>query len=399
MTRDRRVPQPWVWVVVAVTAVVPVYAVLVPLQALVYGTSLPVAFLLGAGLCAAVPLAIRYPRASTALFGVSALALPLVVTPTGADAGPWPWSVSAIIAFALFMLAITSAHGWRVGLIAWVVGAAGPLVAPIVRPDAAATGAVIADLIVATSVAAAAGVVGALVAARIRVGEELAQSRELTAVEQSRRELVEERARIARELHDVVAHSMSVIQVQASTARYRLYDVADDAAAEFDGIAALARQSLTEMRRLLGVLRTDDDAPPLAPRQGIADIAELVDATRRAGVAVELSVTGESADPPPSVQLTAYRIVQEALSNAVRHAPGADIDVIVAVRAAQVEVRVHNGQATDAAPPTLGSGHGLRGMRERVALVAGSLTAEAGPDGGWTVTAVLPLAVGAEERG
>src|SRR5690606_5052101 len=132
--------------------------------------------------------------------------------------------------------------------------------------------------------------------------------------------------RIARELHDVVAHSMSLIQVQASTARYRVADLQPEAASEFDDIAASARGALTEMRRILGVLRTEDQAAELAPQRGIDDVPALVETTRRAGAAVSLS-QAVSDDVSAATQLATYRITQEALSNAVRHAAGSPISV------------------------------------------------------------------------
>jgi signal transduction histidine kinase len=182
---------------------------------------------------------------------------------------------------------------------------------------------------------------------------------------------------------------MSVIQVQASTAKYRVPGLAEDAAAEFDDIAATARGSLVEMRRLLGVLRTEDQVAELAPQQGLDDLPALADGLRRVGADITLEVRDAGhAVVPPTVQIAAFRIVQEALSNAVRHAPGAPIAVVVGVDVASVRLRVHNGPAQS--PGEHGAGHGLRGMLERAALLGGTL--DAGPDGagGWLVTAVLP---------
>jgi len=271
-----------------------------------------------------------------------------------------------------------------------LVGIAGSLVAALLVPSAADATAMAADLIVASSVAGVAYLVALLVSGRVRVGEELTREREISAAEQSRRVLVEERTRIARELHDVVAHSMSVIQVQASTAKYRVPGLAQDAAAEFDDIAATARGSLVEMRRLLGVLRTEDQVAELAPQQGLEDLPALADGLRRVGADITLSMhRGDEGVPvPPTVQIAAFRIVQEAMSNAVRHAPGAPIVVDVRVDATAVQLRIHNGPAQS--PGEHGAGHGLRGMLERAALLDGTL--DAGPDGvgGWLVTAVLP---------
>lgn len=365
-------------------------SVLVPIQSLLYGTVLPASFLLGAAICGAPLLSVVLPRVAIVLFSAAAFVLPLVASPGHDPVWPWPWSVPALIAFAVFVGVVTFLHGWLLGLIPLLVGIAGSLVAALLVPSAADATAMAADLIVASSVAGVAYLVALLVSGRVRVGEELTREREISAAEQSRRVLVEERTRIARELHDVVAHSMSVIQVQASTAKYRVPGLAEDAAAEFDDIAATARGSLVEMRRLLGVLRTEDQVAELAPQQGLDDLPALADGLRRVGADITLSMDrGDEGVPvPPTVQIAAFRIVQEAMSNAVRHAPGAPIVVDVRVDATAVQLRIHNGPAQS--PGEHGAGHGLRGMLERAALLDGTL--DAGPDraGGWLVTAVLP---------
>jgi signal transduction histidine kinase len=366
-------------------------SVLVPIQSLLYGTVLPASFLLGAAICGAPLLSVVLPRVAIVLFSAAAFVLPLVASAAHDPVWPWPWSVPALVAFAVFIGVVTFLHGWLHGLIPLLVNIAGSLVAALLVPAAADATVMTADLIVASSVAAAAYLVALLLSGRVRVGEELTREREISAAEQSRRVLVEERTRIARELHDVVAHSMSVIQVQASTAKYRVPGLAEDAAAEFDDIAATARGSLVEMRRLLGVLRTEDQVAELAPQQGLDDLPALADGLRRVGADITLSMDrgDEGVRPvPPTVQIAAFRIVQEAMSNAVRHAPGAPIVVDVLVDATAVRLRIHNGPAQS--PGEHGAGHGLRGMLERAALLDGTL--DAGPDGagGWLVTAVLP---------
>ncbi len=377
------------------------FSVLAPLQAVAYGTFLPLAMVLGAAACAAPAVAHRYPRTAIALFSPAAFLLALATaTEAGPPAVPWPWSVPGMIAFTLLVLVLAARHGWRVASLAWAVSNIGSLVVLLALPDAAAGGVTAANLIVTASISATALLVGVLLAGRIRVGEELTQSIALTEREQSRRVVVEERTRIARELHDVVAHSMSVVQVQASTARYRLPDLSPDAVAEFDGIATAARASLAEMRRLLGVLRTEDSGPEFAPQQGIRDIPELVETVRRAGVDVDLSLT-EADAPPPSVQITAFRIVQEALSNAVRHAPGAAVQIEVRAEPGEVVLHVRNGRRAErpgASVPAQSGHHGLQGMQERVALLAGSLIVGPDSEGGWTVRAVLPWTADGEAR-
>lgn len=377
-------------------ATIALFSTLVPLQTNLAGTPLPLAFLLGAAVCGAPLLALTRPRAAIATFSVTAFSLPLIVDAELAVSAPWPWSVPALLAFVLFVGVVTFLHGARLGAFTLIIGLIGSLIAPLVRPDMvagrASSGSATADLIVTASVAVAAYLIAVLAAGRLRLGAELTREREHSALEESRRSLVEERTRIARELHDVVAHSMSVIQVQASTARYRLPEIGDVAASEFDDIATTARTSLAEMRRMLGVLRTENQAAELAPQHGIEDIPLLVDSIRRAGVDVGLVIEGGNAasTADASVQIAVYRIVQEALSNAVRHSPGASVSVRVQADASTIRIGVHNAAAAEA-PTESSGGYGLRGMRERSELLGGSL--KAGPDhsGGWTVTATLPL--------
>jgi len=365
---------------------VALYAIMVPLHSVLYGVNVLVAFLVGAALTGAPALALRHPRTSIAVFTVAAFASPLVVSPDRDRFWPWPWSVPALIVFVVFVLTITMLHGWRRGSLALLLGLMATLVSPLLLPDAAVAEAAGADLIVTASLAAAAFIVGVLLAGRIRLDAELTRERENAAAEQSRRELAEERTRIARELHDVVAHSMSLIQVQASTARYRAPELPDEAVAEFESIAASARGALTEMRRILGVLRTEDQTAELAPQRGIADIPALVETTRHAGASITLNQI-VSGDVSTASQIAVYRIVQESLSNAVRHAPSSVIDVNVTSDAEDVCVVVRNTPASAAVSDS--PGHGLRGMNERAALLDGELNA--GPDGdGWTVTARIP---------
>ena len=196
--------------------------------------------------------------------------------------------------------------------------------------------------------------------------------------------MLEERTRIAREMHDVVAHHMSLIAVQAETAPYRLNDLSPAAIEEFSALSATARGALNDLRRLLGVLRSDSPAERV-PQPQLADVATLVDATRRAGVSVELSMPpDDSAAVSHAVGLCAYRIVQEALSNAGRHAPG--VAGARQSRARSGRAPARRRQRPVRRPPVrLRSearepGHGIAGMRERVALLGGSISA--GPNRG-----------------
>ncbi|MYS78622.1 two-component sensor histidine kinase [Streptomyces sp. SID5926] len=209
-----------------------------------------------------------------------------------------------------------------------------------------------------------------------------------------------ERAAIARELHDIVSHSVSMIAVQAESATYTTPGLTPEARDGFQQIAGTARSSMAELRRLLGVLRTPQgDTALTAPQPTLDHLAELVDQHRAVGGTAELRITGERVALPAAWELSAYRIAQEALTNARKHAPGARTVVEVdygADRLLTLRVR-DDGPGGDygsgpAAGP--GTGHGLTGMRERAALVGGRLTAGAGPDGGFLVEAELPWGSG-----
>jgi signal transduction histidine kinase len=218
----------------------------------------------------------------------------------------------------------------------------------------------------------------------------LAASTRQTQQQRERNAVLEERARIAREMHDVVAHRMSMIAVQAETAPYRVTGLSETAQGEFAALSQSAREALTEMRGLLGVLRGADGEAELVPQPQLGDVPELVAAARRAGAEVTLAMPDNSKVLSPTVGLTAYRIVQESLSNAGRHAPGARISVVVREEPRQVRIDIKNEPPTTRELTTDGTGHGLAGMRERVALIGGQLHAGPEADGGFAVRAVLP---------
>lgn len=197
---------------------------------------------------------------------------------------------------------------------------------------------------------------------------------------------------MARELHDVVAHSVSIVAVQAGAAE-ALLDV-DPAAARphLEAVRRTAHDALVELRRLVGVLREDE--PTYTPQPGLERLAELVDEARATGLAVELVEEGERPAVPLGVDLAAYRIVQEGLTNARRHAAGAAARVRVAYDPGALEVEVLNGPGgpgRERDDDGAGSGHGLIGMRERARLYGGTLEAGAEPGGGFRVRARLPL--------
>jgi len=228
-----------------------------------------------------------------------------------------------------------------------------------------------------------------------RTGHALAEQVAQSELDEARRALLEERTRIAREMHDVVAHHMSLIAVQAETAPYRLDDLSEGTKEEFAALSSAAREALNDVRRLLGVLRSDGPAER-SPQPKLADVATLVEASRRAGVSIDLSMPADDgAATSHAVGLCAYRIVQEALANAGRHAPGAWVQVAVERDPDVLRLDIVNGPSTTDALASDDSGrpgHGIAGMRERVALLGGSLSAEPNILGGFAVSAVLPLA-------
>jgi signal transduction histidine kinase len=218
---------------------------------------------------------------------------------------------------------------------------------------------------------------------RIQLAE---RERDLAA----REAVVEERARIARELHDVVAHGVSVMVVQAQAGPRLLADP-DQARGVFSAIETTGREALVELRRLLGVLRGGDDDAATAPQPGLDSLASLVEQLREAGLRVDVRTEGEPTELPPGVDLSAYRIAQEALTNTLKHAGRAEAEVIVRYHTTVLELEIlDNGVGPNTR--VNGSGHGLVGMRERVALYGGTLEAGSRNGHGFAVRARLPLA-------
>jgi signal transduction histidine kinase len=334
-------------------------------------------------------LAARYPLLGWRIGWLALLLTPLV---PGQWRGGWPWGLGQL----LVLLVVIGAAGvryqrpvlwwtWALSLIPWwlwlatdLTGLTGPLSATIVFT----AGTIVLDSI----------------SSRWRTQRALAAQTRSTEMERAQRAVLEERTRIARELHDVVAHHMSLIAVRAETAPYRLSDLPEAARTEFGSISEVAREALAEMRRLLGVLR-DNQPPERTPQPLLSDLPTLIDAARLAGVSVDLSASGTLDQVPSGVGMCAYRIVQESLSNASQHAPGAAVTVSVDHDAGAVLLRVANGPGDPGDPGDPGGpagtkhgpGHGLTGMRERVALLGGSLLAGPAPDGGFVVSAFLPL--------
>ncbi len=235
-------------------------------------------------------------------------------------------------------------------------------------------------------------IVGFALGGRLRetdAARRLAEQSEREREEQARLAVAEERARIARELHDVVGHSVSVMTVQASAVRRLLEDDQDKEREALLVVEQTGREALAEMRRMVGVLRRPDEAPALAPQPSLEHIEKLVAHTRETGLPVDLRIEGAPIELPGGIDTTAYRIVQEALTNAVKHARATKAEVVVRYRNGTVELTVTDDGSGSGDGG--GSGHGLVGMRERVSVYGGELEAGPQPSGGFRLRATLPV--------
>ena len=222
--------------------------------------------------------------------------------------------------------------------------------------------------------------------------EERARRFELEREAEARSAVSEERARIARELHDVVGHAVSVMTVQASGVRRLLQPDQEREREALLVVEQTGREALAEMRRLVGVLRRPEEAPARAPQPSLRHLDRLVEQAREAGLPVEVQIEGEAIELPPGVDLTAYRLVQEALTNAIKHARATSAEVLVRYGDGAVELLVTDDGRGVSDGKAESGGHGLVGMRERVAVYGGELEAGPRPEGGYSLQARLPLA-------
>jgi signal transduction histidine kinase len=251
----------------------------------------------------------------------------------------------------------------------------------------------------------AASAAGTIIRNRERIfvdTERRAAAAEADRLAEAQRAVLRERSRIAREMHDVVAHSMSVVAVQAAAGREIVHDNPDKAAEVFARIESVGRESLTELRRMLGVLReSGEDDASLAPQPGIADIAAAVAESTATGVPTDLVIEGAQRPLGPGVELAAYRIVQEALTNVRKHAGGtASATVRLAYGSHDLVVEItDDGRGAATSLAGLGTGHGLIGMRERVEIYGGEFASGPRPGGGYSVRATLPIAGVERDRG
>ena len=385
----------WVWLGTAVVCIA-LLAVGAPLNMSLYQMALPFALGMAILHSASLGLTAARPVAGVIVSLVPMVIMPLVSEPVGA--APMPFSVVAMITQVLVICIAGLRMHWMVSAGGWLASVMVGVVANyLTMPHGQSLGA-------QNNVVIFAAVSGGLMVAAVVVQQwqhlraELAAERSVSAEEQSRRRLAEERARIARELHDVVAHGMSVVVVQATTARYRHAGLSDELRQEFDDIAANSRRAMTEMRSMLGSLRNTEAGRELGPQPTLADLPQLFASVRSTGVRIpEPDLADiENHDIGEVIALTSYRIVQEALSNVIRHAPGATVQVRFTVTGGRLEISVINsssavGMVMAQLDKGAHVGQGLIGMRERATIVGGSVVFVPTSDGGFSVTAKLPL--------
>ncbi|MER7941030.1 sensor histidine kinase [Streptomyces sp. NPDC048511] len=314
-------------------------------------------------------------------FWVSIAITPLVA----ATSSDWPWGASAFACHLGVLVVVAARTRPRTAAWMWLITL---FVGSALGNFAAAYSSSSEPMAVASALAL---LLVALVQVRRDAQREVTVQRTVTAVERDRRTLLEERTTIARELHDVVAHHMSVVAIQAEAAPYRVENPPPELEQAFVTIRENAVAALTELRRVLGVVRAEDYEAPDAPQPTLAEIDRLLDNVRETGLETEKTVTGAVRELPQGVELSAYRIVQEALSNTLRHAPGAAAKVELGYVLGGLGVRVVNGPARGLVKPSPGAGHGITGMRERVAMLDGEMTAGSTQDGGYEVAVFLPV--------
>lgn len=337
------------------------------------------------GLIAAAPVLMTLVRPVGAWWAAVAMSVVLAVFGGGWDG---LWGTGGFVSYVAVMFLVTLRTGPRVAAWMWILTLAFGFTFSLVFRYGTGP-----DLPQMATVSAFALVIASSIQIRRHARAEVSAQQEVTAVERDRRTLLEERTTIARELHDVVAHHMSVVAIQAEAAPYRVKNPPPELEAAFVTIRENAVAALTELRRVLGVVRSADYEAPDAPQPTLASLDGLLANVREAGLSVEKTVTGAVRELPQGVELSAYRIIQEALSNTLRHAPGAAASVEVSYVLGGLGIRVVNEAGTGDVRPSPGAGHGITGMRERVAMLEGEMTAGATGAGGYEVAVFIPVPI------
>lgn len=352
--------------------------------------------------CVAAPAAVRrlWPRATLAVILAGTIA---------AGAAGFSTDPPASAALVLYVVALAKPVPAAVRLLAVTMATVGAVIVAqmcllaVTRHDAAWAGTMAARLLASGLVLMTAWVIGYAVRQQRAYTEGLREQAERRAIEQ----LTEQRLRIARELHDIVAHALSLIAVQAGVANYVVTTRPDEAARALSSIERSSRSALAEMRTLLGILRADEPSGTgqadggLAPAPGLAGLNGLTERAAAAGVRVEVDITGQPRQPPAGIDLTAYRVIQEALTNVVKHAAADTCRVRLTYGEDDLTIEVTDrgrGRLPSRPAPGRGDsagngGHGIAGMRERVTMYSGQFEAGPLPGHGFRVTARLPLAV------
>ncbi|MER5222244.1 sensor histidine kinase [Streptomyces flaveus] len=339
-------------------------------------------------LLALVPVLLTLVRPVGA-FWASAVAAPVATVFKSGSWSDWPWTPGGFAAHLVVLTVVALRTRPRTAAWMWVLTACYAIFAEAALIEGYYSSNTGPMLFISALVL----LIVAVLHIRRAAEREVSAQQTVTEHERSKRTLLEERTTIARELHDVVAHHMSVVAIQAEAAPYRVENPPPELEHAFAVIRENAVIALSELRRVLGVVRAEDYEAPDAPQPTLADLNGLLTNVRNAGLTVEKVITGAVRELPQGIELSAYRIVQEALSNALRHAPGASARVEIGYVLGGLGLRIVNGPATELIKPSPGAGHGITGMRERVTMLNGEMTAAATDDGGYEVTVFLPVPV------
>jgi signal transduction histidine kinase len=340
------------------------------------------AWLLGVAQCGPLIVGARWPLVA---WRISALGMFAGVLVLGNHADEfWPWPTTSFLTLTLLLFAVATGYDRRTSLGVGLVTALGLIGPAIVIDGMHGWFGIILAIVVAIVL-----VFGDAVGGRYAAEASLAEQAELRRQDLARQAVLEERSRIARELHDIVAHHMSVIAMQAEAAPYKFPDLSPAARETFGVVRDAAREALAETRRVVGLLRVSE-APERVPQPGLERLDDLADRARRSGMVIEVRIAGMPRELSTGVDLSAYRIVQESLSNASRYAKGGHVRVDIHYGTEVLHVSVTDDGPHDI-PEESGGGHGLVGMRERVGMLDGTLSVGPRTDHeGWAVIADLP---------